>query len=97
MTPYITPQGQYYEASDDVRLDAGDTPVPVRPDPTYVWNGAAWNPTAATTNAPILAQISALEGTVTQRRLREAMLGTDGGWLAGVNTQIATLRTTLVK
>ena len=49
------------------------------------------------TNAPILAQIAALEDQVTQRRLREALLGADGGWLASVNMQIAGLRASLVK
>jgi hypothetical protein len=47
-------------------------------------------------NQLILNQIGGLEATVTPRRLREAVLGTDGGWLAGVNTQIAALRAKLV-
>ena len=33
-----------------------------------------------------------LETTVTDRRLREAVLGVDGGWLANVNSQINQLR-----
>ena len=49
-------------------------------------------------NAPILSEIAALEATVTQRRVREAAL-TDAGkaWLAGVDSQIAALRTQLFK
>ena len=48
-------------------------------------------------NAPVLAQISALEATVTQRRLREAVTTVDGkAWLANVDTQIAALRAQLV-
>ena len=48
-------------------------------------------------NAPILAQITALEATVTQRRLRESVTTTSGKtWLANVDTQIATLRAQLV-
>lgn len=44
-------------------------------------------------NATIDAQIAALEATVTQRRLREAALTSDGKtWLANVDTQIAALR-----
>lgn len=39
-----------------------------------------------------LNSILALESTVTERRTREAILGIDGGWLANVNAQIATLR-----
>lgn len=53
------------------------------------------DPPALTGNALIKGQIDALESTVTQRRLREAVLGTDGGWLAGVNAQIAALRASL--
>lgn len=45
--------------------------------------------------AQMLMQIAALEATVTQRRLREAMLGTDSGWLAAVDVQIAALRSQL--
>ena len=40
----------------------------------------------------VLEQIRTLESKVTQRRLREALLGTDGGWLAGIDAQIADLR-----
>lgn len=43
-------------------------------------------------NKVILKQISDLEITVTDRRLREAVLGTDNGWLTGINTQISNLR-----
>ncbi len=40
-------------------------------------------------------QIVAIEATITQRRLREALLGTDAGWLANVDAQIAALRAQL--
>ena len=40
-------------------------------------------------------QIAALEATISERRKREAILGTDNGWLAGVDAQIATLRAQL--
>ncbi|HYD63327.1 MAG TPA: hypothetical protein VEC35_23425 [Noviherbaspirillum sp.] len=44
----------------------------------------------------ILAQIVALEGTVTQRRMREALLTEAGAaWLANVDGQIAALRAQL--
>ncbi|MDB5802254.1 MAG: hypothetical protein JWL63_3193 [Rhodocyclales bacterium] len=45
-----------------------------------------------THNETIQAQIIALESTVSQRRLREAVLGIDSGWLANLDSQIATLR-----
>ena len=47
-------------------------------------------------NAPVLAQITALEATVTQRRLRESVTTVDGkAWLSNVDTQIAALRAQL--
>lgn len=43
----------------------------------------------------IRAEISALESTITPRRLREAVLGTDAGWMATLDAQIAALRAQL--
>jgi hypothetical protein len=56
---------------------------------------AAWSAGAVKRDA--LAHISSLEASITQRRIREAAL-TDAGkaWLAGVDSQIATLRAQLV-
>lgn len=45
-----------------------------------------------TGNALILSQIATLESTISERRKREAILGTDNGWLAGIEAQIAALR-----
>ena len=45
----------------------------------------------------IKAQITALESTQTPRRLREAIVGTDGGWLANLESEIAVLRGQLGK
>ncbi len=42
-----------------------------------------------------LAQIAALESSITERRKREAILGTDNGWLANIDAQIAALRAQL--
>ena len=39
--------------------------------------------------------INDLELQVTPRRMREAALGIDGGWLAGVDAQISALRSKL--
>lgn len=50
---------------------------------------AAPSPPSAT------SQILAIEATITNRRLREALLGTDGGWLKSADDQIAALRASL--
>ena len=70
--------------------------VDVAPEVRVGW---FWSPKGCTTppdldpNADIDAQILALEGTVTQRRLREAALTDEGkAWLADVDDQIETLR-----
>lgn len=39
-----------------------------------------------------LAEIYRLETSITQRRLREAVLGTDGGWLGEIEQKIEALR-----
>ncbi len=43
----------------------------------------------------IRSEITVLEASITQRRTREAILGTDNGWLANVDSQIAALRAQL--
>lgn len=43
-----------------------------------------------------IAEIQTLEASITQRRLREALLGVDNGWLAGIDAQIVVLRASLV-
>lgn len=43
----------------------------------------------------IKSEIAALESTITPRRLREAVLGTDAGWMATLDAQIAALRAQL--
>ena len=48
-----------------------------------------------TGNALLLLQITAFEATISERRKREAILGTDNGWLAGIEAQIAALRAQL--
>lgn len=40
-------------------------------------------------------QISILEATITPYRIRKAILGTDGGWLKNVDSQIEALRAQL--
>lgn len=43
----------------------------------------------------IRKQIVLLEARMTPRRMREAVLGTDGGWLTNLEKQIASLRAEL--
>ena len=55
-------------------------------------------PPLANVNAPTLAAITALEATVTPRRVREAVTSPAGyAWLANVDAEIAALRGSLVK
>ncbi len=65
--------------------------------PGWLWTPegctAPPEPPAPDPNADINAQILALEATVTQRRLREALLTDEGKtWLADTEAQIASLR-----
>lgn len=54
-------------------------------------------PTPLNANELILSQIAGLEASVTDRRIREAVLGIDHGWLKGINDQISALRAQLTK
>ena len=57
---------------------------------------AAYDHAAETAKRDAVAQIAALEAQVTQRRLREAVLTTEGSdWLETIESEIATLRSTL--
>lgn len=53
------------------------------------------NPPAPSASDVIKRQITALESTATPRRVREAVLGIDNGWLKSLNDQIAALRAQL--
>ena len=61
--------------------------------PTEAEIDAAW--AAYQARQTILDQIAALEATQTPRRMRDAVAGTDNGWLADLETQIAALRAQL--
>lgn len=50
-----------------------------------------------TPNEVLLSQIQTLEANVTDRRVREAVLGIDNGWLKNLDDQIAALRAQLTK
>lgn len=60
------------------------------------WKDGAWvTNTVAAKDASLLTQISDLEHQVTPRRIREAILGIDNGWLAQIEDQIEDLRVQL--
>lgn len=54
-------------------------------------------PPLLTGNNLLLSQIETLESAVSDRRIREAVLGTDNGWLKNLDAQIADLRAKLTK
>ena len=54
----------------------------------------AWPPAPDPKDA-IVSQIAALEAQQTDRRVRDAIAGTDNGWLKNLETQIAALRAQL--
>jgi hypothetical protein len=71
------PEGNWLWDQYQEWLAAGNTPDPVdRPDPSMA----------------IIEQIAALESQVTDRRIREAVLGVDGGWLKEQDAKISALR-----
>ena len=74
-----------------INVDVGTGNVSKHPD------APCEDPRELSKNNMILQQISALEASVTDRRIREAVLGTDNGWLKGVNDQITALREQLTK
>ena len=64
----------------------------------YQFDGKAFTPPVAPVvdpKAEIKAQIAALEAQQTPRRYREALNGTDDGWMKAQDAQIAALRTQL--
>lgn len=42
-----------------------------------------------------LEQIASIEATITPRRVRESVQGTDGGWLAARDAEIAAIRASM--
>lgn len=91
----------HFKTSDEKLhfLDDGVDPASV---PGFPADAAEISDTEAAALAPrptaadlIKLQIAELETTVTPRRIREAVLGIDGGWLAALDAQIAALRAQL--
>lgn len=77
----VIPEGNWLWDQYQQWLADGNTPDPVGiPDQ----------------NEAIIAEISELESQITDRRIREAIIGTDGGWLKAQDEKIAALRHKLV-
>lgn len=53
------------------------------------------DPSPLSGNDLVKGQIASLEAEITDRRLREAVLGTDGGWLKNQDAEISALRSRL--
>lgn len=81
------------ECLDGHTFDVAATPAQI------IWKKRALSPDEQkqTANNNTMQQITALERTQTPRRMREAIAGTDGGWLSALDTKIAALRAQLVK
>lgn len=77
--------------ADRLRCDNTDLPFVVIGDYTISEDDSLAPPPPAPPRN-IQAEIAALEATVTERRTREAILGTDAGWLLALDAQIAALR-----
>ena len=96
--------GAVCKLHSDIRKDKPDTSFPaVITDEVLAEAGyEPVTPTAAdidaATHEAILSAITALESTVTPRRIREAVTTTEGKtWMVAVDSQIAALRGSLVK
>jgi hypothetical protein len=89
MKHFISTAGQLHayeeDGSQDHLIPADSVPA------TDEQVNASQNP-ALTPEQVRNAAISKIESQITPRRLREAVLGTDGGWLANAEAQIAALR-----
>lgn len=54
------------------------------------------NYSTSISNVTAQQKITDLESSISLRRLREAILGTDGGWLKSIDAQIAVLRKSIM-
>jgi hypothetical protein len=80
----------HIEVADGVELVYGGF------GPLPAWLSAtAPEPSPPTPDELIKAEIAAIETEITARRMREAVLGLDAGWLATRNEEIAALRAQL--
>lgn len=84
------------EPVDPTRRTIGNSIKMIKSIPTRVWVTEAVPEVQHNPNDAILLAIRTIENEITQRRLREAVLGGDNGWLAAADAEIATLRSQLV-
>lgn len=79
----------------DVYSSAAGDFIPVADARFVAFAEAGGVATKITHDDMVAKRIIFLENQMTPRRLREAITGTDNGWLQNLNTQIATLRASL--
>lgn len=92
---FKTPANALHFLSDEDIANGGESLLPA--GCAAITDAEADQIRAARQPAPSAAdlikrQIAELEATATPRRMREAVLGTDGGWLANLDAQIQALR-----
>ena len=101
MTHYYSPHtGEHIQTNtpaDWMGTTATEPPTYNHATQGCFWNGAAWDVIEATpTSKTPREQISAIESSITQRRLREAVLSAPGAqWLADRDAEIQALRAQL--
>lgn len=93
MTLYITHDNKLHDDMDGTALDKPYWPADAV-EATQDQINAILNPPIPQ-DVLIKNQIAELELTITNRRIRESVLGMDNGWLADINAQIAGLRAQL--
>lgn len=71
--------------------------IPFTPEEELEWDAQELAASQEQPKLAIKADIAALESSITPRRTREAILGTDNGWLAQQETAIASLRQQLAE
>jgi len=86
MTGFAIMGGSLRAIASPDDLLPGEEFSPTIPDP--------WPPAPSASDC-IKQQIADLEAQVTDRRMREAVLGTDGGWLKEQDAKISALRAQL--
>ena len=69
--------------------------VPFTPEEEVEWDAMEAAHAAEAPKIALRSQIASLEYQISVRRQREAILGTDNGWLADIDAQIAALRAQL--
>lgn len=78
---FVDTYGKYLGVFIGAQPPEGSIEVPHGPsDGRQVWNGTEWADLAE--NITALDRIRELEAQITPRRMREAMLEIDDGWLA---------------